>query len=190
MLVQFQEELNNMKIILGSSSPRRKELLSPIFKFEIVPSQFDESTINPSMFPNPKEFVSRITDADMIITADTIVYFDGQILGKPHTHERAYEMIKMLNGKSHIVETGVYITMPKKNKSVLFSTETHVYFDQLSDAIIRAYAETDDPLDKAGAYGIQSGAISLISKIDGDYANVVGLPVHDLCSAIYKLLSE
>lgn len=202
MLAPYQKQLNEMKIVLGSQSPRRRELLSSLFQFEVIPSQFDESTINPSQFSNPSEFVrvqaqkkceeiaTRITDADMIITADTIVFIDNQILGKPGTHEKAYEMISMLSGRSHSVETGVFITMPKLNKSVSFSVETKVYFDDLSKDVIKAYADSNDPLDKAGAYGIQSGAVSLIKKIDGDYSNVVGLPVHELCVQIRKLLTE
>ncbi|OHT15642.1 maf protein [Tritrichomonas foetus] len=202
MLAPYRQQLDQMKIVLGSSSPRRKELLGKICNFEVIPSNFDESTINPSMFPNPSEFVrvqarkkceeiaDRIKDVDMIITADTIVFIDNQILGKPGTHEKAYEMIKQLNNRPHSVETGVFITMPKKGKSVSFSVETKVYFDDLPDSVIRAYADSDDPLDKAGAYGYQSGAMSLIKKIDGDFANVVGLPVNELCKRIAELIKE
>jgi septum formation protein len=190
MLGPFRPVLDKMRIVLGSTSPRRRELLSPCFNFDVVPSGFDESTISPSDFPNPSEFVrvqaqkkceelaSRLTDADMIITADTIVFLDNTILGKPETHERAYEMLTKLNNRPHSVETGVFITLPKKGKSVSFSVKTAVYFGNLSDEVIRAYAASDDPLDKAGAYGIQSGAMSLIEKIEGEYANVVGLPVY------------
>ena len=202
MLVPLRSQLDSMKIVLGSTSPRRRELLEPFFKFEVVPSQFDESTISPADFPNPSEFVRvqaqkkceeierRVTDADLILTADTIVFVDNTILGKPGTHEKAYEMIKMLNNRMHLVETGVYITMPKRNRSVSFSVKTQVFFDNLSEEVIRAYADSDDPLDKAGAYGIQSGAMSLVKKIDGDYANVVGLPVNAVCSEIAKLLKD
>lgn len=202
MLVPLRSQLDSMKIVLGSTSPRRRELLEPFFKFEIVPSQFDESTISPADFPNPSEFVRvqaqkkceeierRVTDADLILTADTIVFVDNTILGKPGTHEKAYEMIKMLNNRMHLVETGVYITMPKRHRSVSFSVQTQVFFDNLSEEVIRAYANSDDPLDKAGAYGIQSGAMSLVKKIDGDYANVVGLPVNAVCSEIAKLLKD
>ena len=201
MLAPFRSQLDQMKIILGSQSPRRREFLGKLCNFEVVPSNFDESTIDPKSFKTPSEFVraqakakceeiaNRVKDADMIITADTIVFIDNTILGKPGTHERAYEMIKTLNNRQHSVETGVYILMPKLNKSVSFSVETKVYFDDLSEDVIRAYADSDDPLDKAGAYGYQSGAMSLIKKIDGDFANVVGLPVNELCKQIAKLLS-
>ena len=203
MLAPFAEQLSKMKIVLGSQSPRRRELLSGIIpKFEIIPSQFDESTINANDFPDPKEFVkvqsakkaeelaSRVTDADLVITADTIVTFDGKILGKPHTHEVAYQMISQLSGREHEVVTGVHISFPKLGKKVSFTETTVVVFDKLPESVIKAYADSDDPLDKAGAYGIQSGAMSLISKIDGDYSNVVGLPVHSLAKQIYNVLLE
>ena len=192
-----------MRIILGSSSPRRRELLQGIFeKFDVIPSNFDESTINSNDFADPKDFVKvqstkkaeelsdRVKDADIVITADTIVTFDGKILGKPHTHEVAYKMISDLSGRSHEVVTGVHVSFPKLGKEVSFTETTLVIFDDLPEAVIKAYADSNDPLDKAGAYGIQSGAVSLITKIDGDYSNVVGLPVHTLAKEIYKVLNE
>lgn len=202
MLAPFRTQLDQMKIILGSSSPRRKELLGRVCNFEVIPSNFDETTISPSMFSSPSEFVreqakkkcediaTRVQDADLILTADTMVFLDNQVLGKPGTHEKAYEMLKMLNNRSHSVETGVFIFMPKKSRSSSFSVETKVYFDNLPDLVIRAYADSDDPLDKAGAYGYQSGAMSLITKIDGDYANVVGLPLNEVCKHIAQLLQD
>ena len=191
-----------MKVVLGSQSPRRRELLSGIIQnFEVIPSQFDESTINKNDFKDPSEFVkvqsmkkaeelvNRVKDADIIITADTIVTFDDKILGKPKTHDVAYQMISDLSGREHKVVTGVYVSFPKLNKSVSFTESTEVFFDDLPEEVIKAYAESDDPLDKAGAYGIQSGAMSLITKINGDYYNVVGLPVHHLAKEIYNVLS-
>lgn len=203
MLAPFSEKLSHMKVVLGSQSPRRRELLAGIIaKFDVIPSQFDESTINQNDFKDPKEFVkvqsmhkalelaSRVQDADIVITADTIVTFDGKILGKPKTHDVAYKMISQLSGREHEVVTGVFVSFPKLNKKISFTETTLVHFDKLSEEVIKAYADSDDPLDKAGAYGIQSGAMSLISKIDGDYFNVVGLPVHHLAKEIYNVLSE
>lgn len=202
MLAPYKEQLDKMKIILGSSSPRRRELLGTVCNFEVIPSNFDESTINPSMFPNPSEFVrvqaqkkceeivSRVKDADIIITADTIVFIDNEILGKPESHDKAYEMIKRLNNRTHFVETGVCITMPKKGKSSTFSVKTTVYFDNLTDSVLRAYAYSDDPMDKSGSYGYSSKATSLVKKIDGDFGNSVGLPVNEVCKQIIKLLNE
>jgi septum formation protein len=201
MLATLRSRLDQMKIVLGSQSPRRRELLAPFFAFEVVPSNFDESTLSPSSFSTPSEFVrlqaqkkceelaARLPGADMIITADTIVFIDNTILGKPGTHECAYEMIKQLSNRMHTVETGVFITLPKIGKSSSFSVETKVYFDDLSEEVIRSYADSDDPLDKAGAYGIQSGAMSLIRKIEGEYSNVVGLPVNAVCREIARLLA-
>ena len=203
MLAPFQSLLGNLKIILGSQSPRRKELLSNILSnFEIIPSSFDESTIKPEDFPNPIDFVkeqskrkcqelaNHIKDADIVITADTIVTFDGHIIGKPHTHEKAFEMIKSLSGREHIVVTGVFVSFPKIEKTISFEEETKVFFYNVPEEVIKAYADSNDPLDKAGAYGIQSGAMSLISKIEGDYFNVVGLPVHKLSLEIYNILKK
>ena len=203
MLAPFQEQISKMKVVLGSQSPRRRELLSGIIeKFEVIPSEFDESTINSSDFADPKDFVkvqstkkaeelaNRVKDADIVITADTIVTFDGKILGKPHTHEVAYKMISELSGRSHEVVTGVHVGFPKLGKKISFTETTVVVFDDLPESVIKAYADSKDPLDKAGAYGIQSGAMSLITKIDGDYSNVVGLPVHTLAKEIYKVLNE
>lgn len=99
-------------------------------------------------------------------------------------------MLKMLNNRCHSVETGVYITMPKKGKNASFSVTTLVYFDDLPDSVIRAYANSDDPLDKAGAYGYLSRAMSLIKKIDGDFANVIGFPLNEVCKHIARMLQE
>lgn len=202
MLAPYREQLDKMRIILGSSSPRRREFLSTVCNFEVIPSKFDESTINPTMFFSPSEFVrvqaqkkceeivSRVKDADIIITADTIVFIDNEILGKPESHEKAYEMLKKLNNRTHSVETGVYITMPKKGKSSSFSVTTTVYFDNLSESVMLAYANSDDPMDKSGGYGYSSLATSLVKKIDGDYGNSVGLPLNEICKQIIKLIQE
>lgn len=200
MLAPFREQLDQMKIVLGSSSPRRREIFGKECKFEVIPSLFDESTINSSMFSDPSEFVrvqaqkkceeimTRVKDADIIITADTINYIDNQILGKPGTHEKAYEMLKMLNNRSHLVETGVYIAMPKKGKYSSFSCTTKIYFDDLPESVIRAYAYSDDPLDKSGGYGYSSKGTSLVKKIDGDFGNSVGFPLNEICKHIAQML--
>ena len=202
MLAPFESKLSKMRIILGSQSPRRRELLSPVLKFEVIPSNFDESTISPEQFSSPVEFVkaqaqkkceelsSRIDSADMIITADTVVFIDNKVLGKPKSHQEAYEMLKLLNGRTHYVETGVCITMPKLNKAVTFSDETAIYFDDLPEDVMRLYADSDDPLDKAGGYGYSSYGISLVKKIDGDFGNSVGMPVNAICIQIRKLLQD
>lgn len=205
MLLPFKDRLANIKIILGSQSPRRRELLSPIVNFEVVVTNFDESKIHPEDFPSPKEFVreqakckcefltTRITDADIIITADTVVFIDNTIFGKPKSHEEAYEMINKLNGRVHFVETGVFIWFKSRSGEIRtssFSEETKIYFDDLSDEVMRLYADSEDPLDKSGGYGYGAFALSLVKKIEGDFGNSIGLPVNSIAKKLYEFLEQ
>lgn len=176
-------------IILASKSPRRKELLSLITEdFEIKSANVDE-TLPDGIAPDKAvEYLSKIkamplkNDTDTIIGADTVVAVDGKILGKPADHEDAYNMLKMLSGKWHSVFTG--ITVIKPEKTITVSVETKVKFFELDDDEIFKYINTGECDDKAGAYGIQGKGALLVEKIDGDYFNVVGLPV----STLSKLL--
>ncbi len=176
-------------IILASKSPRRKELLSLITEdFEIKSANVDE-TLPDGIAPDKAvEYLSKIkamplkNDTDTIIGADTVVAVDGKILGKPADHEDAYNMLKMLSGKWHSVFTG--ITVIKPEKTITVSVETKVKFFELNDDEIFKYINTGECDDKAGAYGIQGKGALLVEKIDGDYFNVVGLPV----STLSKLL--
>lgn len=176
-------------IILASKSPRRKELLSLITEdFEIKSANVDE-TLPDGIAPDKAvEYLSKIkaiplkNDTDTIIGADTVVAVDGKILGKPADHKDAYNMLKMLSGKWHSVFTG--ITVIKPEKTITVSVETKVKFFELNDDEIFKYINTDECDDKAGAYGIQGKGALLVEKIDGDYFNVVGLPV----STLSKLL--
>ena len=178
------------KILLASKSPRRREIFNLLkIPFTVVTIEgIDESY--PSDLPAEKvaeyisnkkadEFLKNIGDNEMIITADTVVICEGKILGKPSDSENAVRMLKFLSGKTHIVTTGV--TVATKDKRVSFSAATYVTFGDLTDDEIRFYVETCRPLDKAGAYGIQEwiGAVA-VSKIEGSFYNVVGLPVHRL----------
>lgn len=172
-------------IILASKSPRRKELLSLITDdFVIKTADVDESLpsgINPD---KAVEYLSKIkaepfkNNTDTVIGADTVVAIDGTILGKPKNREDAFCMLKMLSGKCHSVFTGV--TVIKPDSTVTFSVETKVKFFDLTDAEINSYIDTNEPYDKAGSYGIQGKGALLVEKIDGDYFNVVGLPVSTL----------
>lgn len=172
-------------IILASKSPRRKELLSLITDdFVIKTADVDESLpsgINPDQ---AVEYLSKIkaepfkNNTDTVIGADTVVAIDGTILGKPKNREDAFCMLKMLSGKCHGVFTGV--TVIKPDSTVTFSVETKVKFFDLTDAEINSYIDTNEPYDKAGSYGIQGKGALLVEKIDGDYFNVVGLPVSTL----------
>ncbi len=172
-------------IILASKSPRRKELLSLITEnFIIKSAEVDESLPKGIQPDKAVEYLSKIkaepfrNDEDIIIGADTVVSIDGVILGKPKDRSDAFKMLKMLSGKYHSVFTGVTIIKPDSTKT--FSVETRVKFFDLTDREINDYLDTGEPFDKAGAYGIQGKGSLLVEKIDGDYFNVVGLPVSTL----------
>lgn len=172
-------------IILASQSPRRRELLKYITNdFEVKTANVDE-TLEEGISPDKAvEYLSKIkakpfkNGVDTIIGADTVVSIDGKILGKPRDKADAFDMIKELSGREHSVFTGV--TVICKNEEKTFSVETKVKFFDLSDDEINAYIATGEPFDKAGAYGIQGFGSLLVEKIDGDYFNVVGLPVSRL----------
>ena len=178
-------------IILASKSPRRKELLSLSgYEFSIKPTEADE-TLPSGIEPDKAvEMLSRIKAAplnngeDIIIGADTVVALDGVIMGKPKDEAEAFDMLKALSGKVHFVYTGV--TLMKGDRELTFSEKTEVEFYPLSDEEIKAYTETGEPLDKAGAYGIQGKGGLLIKRINGDYNNVVGLPVSRLLRELKK----
>ena len=172
-------------IILASQSPRRQELLKLITSdFEIKVSNVDETL--PDKI-TPKEAVMYLSKIkaepfadgdDIVIGADTVVALDGKILGKPKNEENAKEMLKFLSGRTHSVFTGVTLASDKKTKT--FAVETKVKFFELTNEEIDAYIKTKEPFDKAGAYGIQGYGSLLVEKINGDYFNVVGLPVSTL----------
>ena len=172
-------------IILASQSPRRRELLKYITNnFEVKTANVDE-TLEKGISPDKAvEYLSKIkaepfkNGVDTIIGADTVVSIDGKILGKPKDKADAFAMIKELSGREHSVFTGV--TVICKNEEKTFSVETKVKFFDLSDDEINTYIATGEPFDKAGAYGIQGFGSLLVEKIDGDYFNVVGLPVSTL----------
>lgn len=172
-------------LILASKSPRRRELLSLITTdFEIKSADVDE-TLPEGISPQEAvEYLSKIkaepfnNGIDTIIGADTVVAVDSKILGKPADRQQAVEMLKGLSGKYHSVFTGVTVIKPEQ--SVTFSVETKVKFYDLTDDEIYSYVATGECDDKAGAYGIQGKGSLLVEKIDGDYFNVVGLPISKL----------
>lgn len=182
------------KIILASKSPRRRELLSVIFKnFDIEVSDADETmpdNLSPAdcaseiAYRKLCDIKSKFDDA-LIIAADTIVVLDNKILGKPKNETDAFNMLSSLSGRTHTVYTGVALSY--KDKLIRFSEGTSVSFRPLSADIIRAYIETKEPMDKAGAYGIQNKGALFVEKIEGDYFNVVGLPICRLATEIEKL---
>ncbi len=183
------------KIILASASPRRKEILEITgLKFDICVSDYEEDL---SLKLNPRElarFLSRKKAETVahkykdtiIIAADTFIVFKNRLLGKPHTEKEAEKMLKMLNGKAHSVITGFTIMDTGSGKKLSRSVETKVYFKRLSLNEIRAYVRSKEPLDKAGAYAIQGLGAVFIEKIDGDFFNVVGLPLCALTESLKR----
>jgi septum formation protein len=174
------------KIILGSSSPRRADILKKLkLDFEIIPSDYVEphdrtdfsyDFVENLAYNKALDVAKRIKEPATIIGADTIVVINNKILGKPKDKEDAYNTLKMLSGKTHFVVTGVAlvqsITLEKKVKS----ETTYVTFEDLTDSQIAYYIEKFKPFDKAGSYGIQELPEGYIKKVEGDLNNVIGLP--------------
>lgn len=171
------------KIILASGSPRRKELLEQgNIPFEVIVSKAEEVITKSKAGEIVEELsyikasaVARDYTDRIVLGADTIVVLDGTVLGKPKDEEDAKRMLFSLQGRSHEVYTGVSLIKGGKVKS--FHEKTEVYVYPMTEEEINAYVDSKDPLDKAGAYGIQGAFAIHIQKIDGDYYNVVGLPI-------------
>ncbi len=177
-----------MKIILASQSPRRQALLAQFdLPFEAIPSTIVE-TISENESPESIVMglalekaldVAHKNPEALIIASDTIVY-NGAVLGKPRDQEEAFKVLKDLNGKTHKVYTGLALVYLPNQKKVIDYTETSVVFHQLSDEALLEYVKTNDPLDKAGSYGIQGVGSLLVKEIRGDYYSVMGMPLSRL----------
>ncbi len=185
-----------MKFILASTSPRRRELLGIIVpEFECVAPQFDESCIDIKNAKKKalvlsrekcKDVVSRTAEKDaVIIASDTVVDLDGEILEKPQDMADAYIMIRSLSGNKHKVHTAV--TVYCRGIYYTFADTTEVYVDEISEKAIMDYITTDEPYDKAGGYAIQGFMGGYIGRIDGNYHNVVGLPLAKLNKFLKKI---
>lgn len=181
------------KIILASASPRRKELLERIgLKFKVEPGNYEEDIKSGGelhktarrISMEKAELVARKHKNTIVIAADTFIVFQGQILGKPHTEAASRNMLERLNGKSHLVITGFTIIDTSNNKTLSRSIETRVYIRKLNPADINSYVKSKEPLDKAGAYAIQGLGAVIVERIEGDYFNVVGLPLSALTEAL------
>jgi len=190
---------NKIPVILASSSPRRREMLKELgLDFECVTPDVPETALPGE---TPDELVQRLallkaravlTNAItpcLIIAGDTAVVLGERILGKPEDHEDARHMLHSLSGQTHYVITGLSLLRTdtaKPTSETTFSVKTYVTFKSLTSDEINAYVQTGDPMDKAGAYGIQSGAGSMIESINGSYTNVVGLPMEKLIEELKK----
>lgn len=182
------------RLILASTSPRRKEILSTVFdSFEIIASQTDE-TVEPGLSPEQTvlELAERKAKAvakdhrdAYVIGSDTIVYLEPDILGKPVDAEEAGLMLKSLSGKTHTVYTGAAVIYNDRIES--FYEKTEVKFWELTESEIEHYIATGEPFDKAGGYGIQGFGATLVQSVNGDFYSVVGLPISRLFRTLLKM---
>lgn len=184
----LQEKLFGKKILLASQSPRRQELLKGLgIDFEIVKIESDESfpeelnreEITEHISENKANAFRELNPNEILITADTLVWLNNKVLGKPKDHQDAFDMIAEMSDATHEVFTSV--TLKSSEKIITFSETTEVVFDKFSEEEIHFYIENFKPFDKAGAYGIQDWlGYAKISKINGCYYNVMGLPLRKL----------
>ena len=191
-------ELRDIKPVLASASPRRKELITNIFnEVSVKPARCDEALPGNIGARQAVEYLAEIKNKasavlshsdELIISADTVVAVNDEILGKPRDKDDARRMLSLLSGKVHQVYTGV--TLSYKGNIFTFSEKTDVEFYDLTDEEIEEYINSSEPYDKAGAYGIQGKAGLLVKGINGDYYNVVGLPVARLKREIINFLKN
>lgn len=195
--MELFDNIREYRVILGSGSPRRKELLAMLdIDFE-VRSAGDVDESYPADLPaeevplylarkKSNAFLSGLRENELVITADTVVICDNNVLGKPADTEEAFRMLKMLSGRKHAVVTG--ITVATREIQISDTAITEVEFAPLSDDTIREYIGRYRPLDKAGAYGIQEwiGAVA-VKGIDGSFYNVMGLPLHLLTTLLLRI---
>lgn len=185
-----------MPLILASASPRRRELLSLLgMPFTVRAADIDETMDSEK---SPFDEVARVSrlkalavsreDGDVVIAADTIVVCEGKVLGKPHSEDEAVNMLRLLSGRDHQVMTGCTVLCGDRQET--FTEVTHLHFRPLSDREIQRYVQSGEPMDKAGAYGIQGGAALFCEKLEGDYYNVMGLPVCRLYETLCRTVPE
>jgi len=188
-----------MKIVLASKSERRIELLKRLINdFEIKISDFNEKSVDfkGSVDDYVKEIAlgkgmnvkSKVCEDAIIISADTVVTLDNRILGKPRDENDAFNMLKTLQGKNHYVYSGVALINKKSGMIIKESVRTKVKFSNISDDEIYDYIKTKEPMDKAGAYGIQGFGGVFVENIEGCYYNVVGLPLNKLKEMLKKII--
>ncbi len=179
------------RIILASKSPRRQELMREVFgEVQIVSREVDEkcdytkpSNIVKYLAQLKMADIDREFPSDIVLSADTIVYMRGKVYGKPHTKEVAHQYLRELSGKTHCVYTGVCISYQGKRQ--VFYDKSYVTFCDMTDEMIDNYIDTNNPLDKAGAYGIQDKQV--VKSYKGSYTNIVGLPMEKVEQAIRSI---
>lgn len=209
MIEPIRHKLSTKTIILASSSPRRRQILQNIkFPFEVVPSMFEEN-LDKVSFDKPYDYVQETAyrkalevfkrlqketrQPDLVIGADTVVTMDNIIFEKPQDEEHAFQMLSRFSGRCHTVYTGVTLIKPSvKNPETFdvkrFHEATDVYMPHFSSDVIKMYVETGEPMDKAGGYGIQERGGTLVERVNGDYFNVMGFPLHRFCKELLDFL--
>ena len=187
----------NFRLILASGSPRRRELLAGMgYTFEILVPDVDEHVSGPArdvvaiLSRRKAEAVCAQVDDGIVIASDTLVSLNGEALGKPEDEDDARRMLHLLSGNTHEVFTGVTIIDAASGKSETRFVRTGVRFRSLSDEEINAYIASGEPMDKAGAYGIQGGAGKFVDGLDGSYENVIGFPVDDIREMLASFISD
>ena len=178
-------------LILASESPRRRELIKKITSdFVVIPSNVDESLLHIAPHDLPGELsklkaysIYASHPDDEVLACDTVVILNGELMGKPKDKEEAFEMLSKLSGNKHVVISGY--TYISKQKEITRTVRTYVYFNKLSKEQINAYIASGSPMDKAGAYGIQDEKFHLVNHIEGDFDNVIGLPVEDIRKHVF-----
>ena len=185
-----------VKLILASNSPRRKKIMENLgLDFEIIPSNYDEKLetdvfsydlIEDLATQKALDVVKRVDNDKIVIGADTVVVLHNKILGKPHTKDLAFKMLRDLSGETHSVVTSICGINTKTSRAALVSTTSYVRFNELTDEMINYYIDTFSPMDKAGSYGIQELPPNYINKFEGSFENIVGLD----SESVMKVLSQ
>ena len=185
------------KIILASNSPRRKKILTDLgLKFEVIPSNYDEKLetdifsydlIEDLATQKACDVVRRMGHNEIVLGADTVVILHNKILGKPHTKDEAFEMLKALSAQTHMVVTSLCGINTKTNRAALLSTTSYVRFKELTDEMIHDYIENFNPLDKAGSYGIQELPPNFLDKFEGSFENIIGLAPEAVTAVLEQL---
>ena len=186
-----------VKLILASNSPRRKKILTDLgLDFEVVPSNYEEKLESDTFSYDVIEDLAtqkcldvvRRSDTDsLVLAADTVVVLHNKILGKPHSRDEAFEMLKSLSEATHSVVTSICGINTKTNRAALLSTTSYVRFTKWTDDMIHYYIDTFNPLDKAGSYGIQELPSNYLDKFEGSFENIVGLCPEAVKSVLTQL---
>lgn len=186
-----------VKLILASNSPRRKKIMTDLgLDFEIIPSNYDEKlstdifsyeAIEDLATQKALDVVRRVDNDKLVIGADTVVILHNKILGKPHSKEEAFEMLRELSGNTHSVVTAICGINTKTNRAALLSTTSYVRFKELTDEMINYYIDNFNPLDKAGSYGIQELPPNFLDKYEGSFENIIGLSPDSVTAVLEQL---